>query len=54
MLTWRMASQVSFAHHDSYSRLVLGVGETQIGLHASKTRIGDVGAIKNVEDEEKT
>jgi hypothetical protein len=49
-----MASRVAFAHHDSYSRLVLGVAETQIGLHASKTRIGNVGAIENVEDEEET
>jgi hypothetical protein len=49
-----MASRVGFSHHDSYSRLVLRVGETQIRLHASKTGIGDVGAIENVEDEEKT
>jgi hypothetical protein len=54
MLIRRIASRVSFSHHDSYSRLVLGVGETQIGLHASKTGISDVGAIKNVEDEEET
>lgn len=49
-----MTSRVGFAHHDGDSRLVLGVAETEVGLHASKTRIGDIGAIENVEDEEET
>lgn len=44
--------QTEYTYHDCYYSLILGVVQPQISLHTAEPRICNVGAIKNIEDEE--